>query len=83
MATMGCVEVLGSYRENSTAVCIECSFQFIDIAAKFLRIYFLSLQHTQNMAKKQGIVGWVQNTPRGTVVGVVQGPTANIETMYV
>ena len=38
-------------------------------------------QHTQSTAKKHAIVGWVQNTARGTVVGVAQGISENVEIM--
>ena len=38
-------------------------------------------QHTQSTAKKHGIVGWVQNTTRGTVVGVAQGIAENVAMM--
>uniref|UniRef100_A0A8C8RR19 Acylphosphatase-like domain-containing protein n=1 Tax=Pelusios castaneus TaxID=367368 RepID=A0A8C8RR19_9SAUR len=31
--------------------------------------------------KKLGVVGWVKNTPRGTVTGQVQGPKEKTEIM--
>ncbi|KAL5474718.1 hypothetical protein EMCRGX_G026705 [Ephydatia muelleri] len=36
---------------------------------------------TVEKAKSCGIVGWVQNTSRGTVIGVAQGEQTVVETM--
>lgn len=36
---------------------------------------------TENAANKLGLVGWVQNTPRGTVIGEAQGDSQKIESM--
>ncbi len=38
-------------------------------------------KHTQDTATKYGLVGWVQNTRKGTVIGTVQGPEKNVEKM--
>ncbi|XP_005986615.1 acylphosphatase-1 [Latimeria chalumnae] len=38
-------------------------------------------KHTQAQGKKLGLVGWVQNTEQGTVVGQLQGPASRVQTM--
>ncbi|KAH9507232.1 Acylphosphatase-1 [Bulinus truncatus] len=38
-------------------------------------------KHTQAEAKKLGLTGWVQNTPSGTVVGVLEGPADKVKVM--
>lgn len=38
-------------------------------------------QGAQTQAQEHGLVGWVMNTGRGTVVGVVQGPADKVELM--
>ena len=37
--------------------------------------------YTQEMAKKNRLVGWVKNTLSGSVVGTVQGPTEKVNTL--
>ncbi|KAG8431165.1 hypothetical protein GDO86_019329 [Hymenochirus boettgeri] len=37
--------------------------------------------HTEDEARKLGVVGWVKNTRQGTVVGQVQGPEEKIHSM--
>ena len=41
------------------------------------------LQHTRDAARKHGLVGWVKNTGRDTVVGVAQGEGSQVEALYV
>ncbi|XP_070577630.1 acylphosphatase-1-like isoform X2 [Ptychodera flava] len=38
-------------------------------------------KYTQKNAKKFGLVGWVQNTPKGTVLGQMQGRADKIRSM--
>uniref|UniRef100_A0A8C3IHM6 acylphosphatase n=1 Tax=Chrysemys picta bellii TaxID=8478 RepID=A0A8C3IHM6_CHRPI len=38
-------------------------------------------KYTEDQGKKLGVVGWVKNTPYGTVTGQVQGPKEKIEIM--
>ncbi|KAL5008967.1 hypothetical protein ScPMuIL_014548 [Solemya velum] len=40
-----------------------------------------SLKYAQQTAKKCGLVGWTQNTKRGTVIGQAQGKGTDIGTM--
>ncbi|XP_070577629.1 acylphosphatase-1-like isoform X1 [Ptychodera flava] len=40
-------------------------------------------KYTQKNAKKFGLVGWVQNTPKGTVLGQMQGRADKIRSMKV
>ena len=47
------------------------------------RFWIIFIQHTQSTASGHQLVGWVQNTSRGTVVGVVQGPQDKVNTMWV
>ncbi|KAM9238475.1 acylphosphatase-1 [Leptosomus discolor] len=35
-------------------------------------------KYTQGEAQRLGLVGWVQNTSRGTVQGQIQGPAARV-----
>lgn len=35
-------------------------------------------KHTQAQGKRLGVVGWVQNTPQGTVQGQIQGPGVQV-----
>uniref|UniRef100_A0A3Q2CYR5 Acylphosphatase 2 n=1 Tax=Cyprinodon variegatus TaxID=28743 RepID=A0A3Q2CYR5_CYPVA len=39
--------------------------------------------HTEKEGLRLGLVGWVKNTSRGTVVGRVQGPAEAVEEMKV
>ncbi|MEQ2179663.1 hypothetical protein GOODEAATRI_027435 [Goodea atripinnis] len=39
------------------------------------------LQYTEKEGLRLGLVGWVKNTSRGTVVGQVQGPADMVEEM--
>ncbi|KAM9465719.1 acylphosphatase-1-like [Clarias gariepinus] len=38
-------------------------------------------KYTQSEGKKLGLVGWVKNTPAGTVEGQLQGPSSNVRQM--
>ncbi|KAK3599017.1 hypothetical protein CHS0354_007484 [Potamilus streckersoni] len=38
-------------------------------------------KYTKKKARSLGLVGWVENTDRGTVVGQVQGPAEKIAAM--
>ena len=40
-------------------------------------------KHTKKAADKLGLVGWVENTPTGSVRGVVQGPEDAVGRMKV
>ncbi|XP_057629191.1 acylphosphatase-2 [Chionomys nivalis] len=37
--------------------------------------------YTEGEAKKMGVVGWVKNTSKGTVMGQVQGPEEKVNSM--
>ncbi|XP_040479416.1 acylphosphatase-2 isoform X3 [Ursus maritimus] len=37
--------------------------------------------YTEDEAKKQGVVGWVKNTSKGTVTGQLQGPEEKVDSM--
>ena len=50
-----------------------------EIFGKVQKVYFR--KHTQEEAQRLGLVGWVQNTPQGTVVGEVEGPLGEVEKM--
>ncbi|XP_069033288.1 acylphosphatase-2-like [Embiotoca jacksoni] len=39
--------------------------------------------YTEQEGVRLGVVGWVKNTPGGTVVGTVQGPADSVEEMKV
>ncbi|XP_053366001.1 acylphosphatase-1-like [Clarias gariepinus] len=38
-------------------------------------------KYTQSEGKKLGLVGWVKNTPDGTVEGQLQGPASKVRQM--
>lgn len=40
-------------------------------------------KHTKEAADALGLVGWCQNTAKGTVIGEAQGSDANIANLYV
>ena len=44
-------------------------------------IIITDIQYTRETAVKQGLVGWVQNTHRCTVVGVAQGAGPQVDTL--
>ncbi|XP_053458391.1 acylphosphatase-1 isoform X1 [Nycticebus coucang] len=50
-----------------------------EIFGKVQGVFFR--KHTQAEGKKLGLVGWVQNTDRGTVQGQLQGPTSKVRHM--
>ncbi|GAB1295885.1 Acylphosphatase-2 [Apodemus speciosus] len=37
--------------------------------------------YTEGEAKKKGLVGWVKNTSKGTVIGQVQGPEEKVNSI--
>ncbi|XP_019867073.2 acylphosphatase-1-like [Aethina tumida] len=52
------------------------SWEF-EIFGKVQGVFFRKC--TQKQAKLLGITGWIKNTSRGTVKGVIEGPTKKIE----
>lgn len=58
--------------------CIKCqqTLQRLDVSV------FL-WQYTEKEGLRLGLVGWVKNTSRGTVVGQIQGPAHMVEDMWV
>ncbi|XP_005988947.1 acylphosphatase-2 [Latimeria chalumnae] len=48
---------------------------FGDVQGVFFRKY------TEEQGRKLGVVGWVKNTPKGTVVGQVQGSPEKVAIM--
>ncbi|KAM9013649.1 acylphosphatase-1 [Ara ararauna] len=47
-----------------------------EVSGKVQGVFFR--KYTQGEAKRLGLVGWVQNSSRGTVQGQVQGPSARV-----
>lgn len=43
--------------------------------------WFVTCVCFQSEGKKLGLVGWVQNTPAGTVQGQLQGPASKVRQM--
>ncbi|XP_026786104.1 acylphosphatase-2 isoform X1 [Pangasianodon hypophthalmus] len=41
----------------------------------------VTVQYTEDQAKKLGVNGWVKNTRQGTVIGQVQGPPEKVSEM--
>ena len=54
------------------------SFDY-EIFGKVQGVFFR--KRTKEQADNLGIVGWVRNTDRGTVTGVAQGKSANIDVL--
>ncbi|XP_004698775.1 acylphosphatase-1 [Echinops telfairi] len=50
-----------------------------EIFGKVQGVFFR--KYTQAEGRKLGLVGWVQNTGRGTVQGQLQGPTSKVRPM--
>ncbi|XP_043838075.1 acylphosphatase-1 isoform X2 [Dromiciops gliroides] len=50
-----------------------------EIFGKVQGVFFR--KYTQAEGKKLGLVGWVQNTDEGTVIGQIQGPTVQVRVM--
>ncbi|XP_075386831.1 acylphosphatase-1 [Tenrec ecaudatus] len=50
-----------------------------EIFGKVQGVFFR--KYTQAEGRKLGLVGWVQNTDRGTVQGQMQGPTSKVRPM--
>lgn len=58
-----------------------CTLKSVDfqVFGKVQGVFFR--KHTQETAKKLGLVGWVKNTGQGTVVGTVEGETEKVAQM--
>ncbi|XP_041514755.1 acylphosphatase-1 isoform X1 [Microtus oregoni] len=63
-----------SMAEGNTLVSVD-----YEIFGKVQRVFFR--KYTQAEGKKLGLVGWVQNTDRGTVQGQLQGPISKVRSM--
>ncbi|XP_033734373.1 acylphosphatase-1-like [Pecten maximus] len=50
-----------------------------EVIGKVQGVFFR--KYTQQNAAKRGLVGWVQNTERGSVVGKMQGPEKDVKDM--
>lgn len=50
-----------------------------EVFGKVQKVFFR--KYTQKKAIELGLKGWVMNTAQGTVVGQMQGPKNNIESM--
>lgn len=50
-----------------------------EVEGKVQGVFFR--KHTKQNAEKHHITGWVQNTMYGTVIGVLEGPAANVTQM--
>ncbi|KAJ7390582.1 Acylphosphatase-2 [Desmophyllum pertusum] len=55
-----------------------CSVDF-EVFGKVQGVFFR--KHTRNNATKHGLVGWVMNTQRNTVVGQLQGQPGSVRLM--
>lgn len=60
-----------------------CAFVELRMLCYLLTELFSTFQYTQKQAKQLRLVGWVHNTRRDTVEGLVQGDKQAIEQMYV
>ncbi|XP_055473446.1 acylphosphatase-1 isoform X1 [Psammomys obesus] len=63
-----------SMAEGDTLVSVD-----YEIFGKVQGVFFR--KYTQAEGKKLGLVGWVQNTERGTVQGQLQGPISKVRNM--
>nr|XP_040132001.1 acylphosphatase-1 isoform X1 [Ictidomys tridecemlineatus] len=63
-----------SMAEGDTLVSVD-----YEIFGKVQGVFFR--KYTQAEGKKLGLVGWVQNTDRGTVQGQLQGPISKVRRM--
>ncbi|XP_069885952.1 acylphosphatase-1 isoform X1 [Dipodomys merriami] len=63
-----------SMAEGDTLVSVD-----YEIFGKVQGVFFR--KYTQAEGKKLGLVGWVQNTDRGTVQGQLQGPISKVRHM--
>lgn len=63
-----------SMAEGDTLVSVD-----YEIFGKVQGVFFR--KYTQAESKKLGLVGWVQNTNRGTVQGQLQGPVSKVRFM--
>ncbi|XP_062037103.1 acylphosphatase-1 isoform X1 [Lepus europaeus] len=63
-----------SMAEGDTLVSVD-----YEIFGKVQGVFFR--KYTQAEGKKLGLVGWVQNTDRGTVQGQLQGPISKVHLM--
>lgn len=63
---------------ESMAMFRTCSFE---VFGRVQGVYFR--KYTQDQARNLHLVGTVQNTSKGTVIGVIQGTRENIETMKI
>eukprot|EP01023_Acetabularia_acetabulum_P006057 TRINITY_DN1251_c0_g1_i2.p2 TRINITY_DN1251_c0_g1~~TRINITY_DN1251_c0_g1_i2.p2 ORF type:complete len:126 (+),score=11.04 TRINITY_DN1251_c0_g1_i2:51-428(+) len=54
----------------------SCSFE---VFGKVQKVYFR--KHTQEEGQRLGLVGWVMNTDRGTVIGQIQGEEEKFKQM--
>ncbi|KAM9646562.1 acylphosphatase-1 isoform 3-T4 [Trichechus inunguis] len=71
----GCAQAPGlSMAEGHTLISVD-----YEIFGKVQGVFFR--KYTQAEGKKLGLVGWVQNTDRGTVQGQLQGPTSKVRHM--
>ncbi|KAF7484102.1 acylphosphatase-1 isoform X1 [Marmota monax] len=76
LSTLGCsARAPGlSMAEGDTLVSVD-----YEIFGKVQGVFFR--KYTQAEGKKLGLVGWVQNTDRGTVQGQLQGPISKVRRM--
>ncbi|XP_058511143.1 acylphosphatase-1 isoform X1 [Ochotona princeps] len=63
-----------SMAEGDTLVSVD-----YEVFGKVQGVFFR--KYTQAEGKKLGLVGWVQNTERGTVQGQLQGPISKVHLM--
>ncbi|XP_049754127.1 acylphosphatase-1 isoform X5 [Elephas maximus indicus] len=76
LSTLGCCAQAPGFNmaEGDTLISVD-----YEIFGKVQGVFFR--KYTQAEGKKLGLVGWVQNTDRGTVQGQLQGPTSKVRHM--
>ncbi|XP_006982896.2 acylphosphatase-1 isoform X1 [Peromyscus maniculatus bairdii] len=76
LGALGCCAQAPGLRmaEGDTLVSVD-----YEIFGKVQGVFFR--KYTQAEGKKLGLVGWVQNTDRGTVQGQLQGPISKVRPM--
>ncbi|KAI5702050.1 hypothetical protein M8J75_016075 [Diaphorina citri] len=64
--------------DNSDTMSDITSVEF-EVFGKVQGVFFR--KYTQSKANELGLKGWCQNTPTGTVIGVIEGPPAAVAEM--
>ncbi|KAM9601521.1 acylphosphatase-2 isoform 3-T4 [Trichechus inunguis] len=67
-----CLKIWTNFPEPPGSGCLVIFYTHIGVC---FRMY------AESEAKKIGVVGWVKNTRKGTVIGQVQGPEEKVNSM--